>query len=434
MALIPRGLAARLVLATMVITALVVSGIVVVVQVYLGRVSIADSTRLARDRAEAVAGTVRPRGGTVTVLESGANSLDRDVWVFDSSGRLVEGRMNPVTANAVRALAAGSGSGTTTLGERVRLVARPVTQDGTRVAVVVAGVDLRPYEDGENRGLWLSLVLGLLTVLAAGVAAREAARHTLSQVGHMVRSAHDWEEHDLDRRFAMGAPVDEISELGQTLDHMLDRIAAALHAERRLSDEVAHELRTPLAVIRAEAELALATADPGQQESLRSIVEAAERLDGVVSAMLDAARSRHDQEATADAVWVLQTLPDRERPGVVVSRPPAGHPLWVAAPPELLRSAVAPLVDNALRHARSTVELSAERRGGRVLVRVLDDGAGVPEAEAAAVFAPGHQGPDGGSAGLGLAVVRRLVESVGGTVQAVPGVGGRFEVDLPAAD
>ena len=235
MALIPRGLAARLVLATMVITALVVSGIVVVVQVYLGRVSIADSTRLARDRAEAVAGTVRPRGGTVTVLESGANSLDRDVWVFDSSGRLVEGRMNPVTADAVRALAAGSGSGTTTLGERVRLVARPVTQDGTRVAVVVAGVDLRPYEDGENRGLWLSLVLGLLTVLAAGVAAREAARHTLSQVGHMVRSAHDWEEHDLDRRFAMGAPVDEISELGQTLDHMLDRIAAALHAERRRS-------------------------------------------------------------------------------------------------------------------------------------------------------------------------------------------------------
>lgn len=434
MALIPRSLSARLVWVTMFTTALVVCAVVVVVQVYLDRVSVADSTDVARARAEAVAGTLRVEHGSVVALESGKDTLDRDVWVFDADGRLVEGRLRPATSEAVRSLAGGGRTATAVVGERARLFARPVREQGRIVAVVVAGVDLTPYEDAENRGLWLSLALGILTVLAAGVAARQAARHTLAQVGHMVRSAQDWEEHDLARRFAMGPPVDEITELGQTLDHMLDRIAQALHAERRLSDEVAHELRTPLAVIRAEAELALATADPAHRKSLHSILTAAERLDGVVSAMLDAARSRHDETASADAIRVLRSLPDRDRPGVTVRLPPAGPPLWVAASPDLLRSAVAPLVDNAQRHAASRVELAARRRGGRVVVTVLDDGTGVPEAEAAEVFDPGRSGPNGGAAGLGLAVVRRLVESVGGQVRAVPGEGGRFEVDLPAGE
>ncbi len=429
----PRSLSARLMLVTTAITLLVASVVVVLVQLYLGRVSETDSTELARARADAVAATIRVRDGEPVVLESGGDSLDRDVWVFDSSGRLVEGRLRGATGEAVRSLAGGDGSGSATVAEQVRLVARPAGPAGAPTAVVVAGVDLTPYEDSETRGLWLSLVLGLFTVVAAGVAARVAARLTLAQVGHMVRSAQDWEEHDLDRRFAMGPPVDEISELGETLDHMLDRIAEALHAERRLSDEMAHELRTPLAVIRAEAELALVTAEPPQQESLRSIVEAAGRLDRVVGAMLDAARSRHDQEATADAVRVLQQLPVHGT-HVTVDRPPDGPPVQVAASPDLLRSALAPLVDNALRHARSRVELRAVRHGDRVLVAVVDDGAGVPEADAAAVFAPGRRGADGGAAGLGLVVVRRLVESVGGTVQAVPGPGGRFEVELPAAD
>jgi signal transduction histidine kinase len=271
-------------------------------------------------------------------------------------------------------------------------------------------------------------------VRAAGVAALEAARHTLGQVRHMVRSAQDWEEHDLDSRFAMGAPVDEITELGRTLDHMLDRIAEALHAERRLSDEVAHELRTPLTVIRAEAELALAQADPAQQESLRSIVEAAERVDGVVGSMLDAARSRHDQDATADLVRVLHEMTSATPAGVDVRLPAPGAPVRVAAPPALVRSAVGPLLDNAVRHARSRVEVTVGRRADRVVLAVLDDGLGVTAADVAEVFRPGHRGPDGGSAGLGLAVVRRLVESVGGTVRACPGDGGRFEIELPAID
>ena len=73
----------------------------------------------------------------------------------------------------------------------------------------------------------------------------------------MTRQAAEWSEHDLDHRFALGAPHDELTELASTLDRLLDRLAASLRHERRFSAELSHELRTPLARVLAEAELAL---------------------------------------------------------------------------------------------------------------------------------------------------------------------------------
>src|SRR5437868_8977507 len=73
----------------------------------------------------------------------------------------------------------------------------------------------------------------------------------------MTRQAADWSEHDLDHRFALGAPHDELTELASTLDGLLDRLAASLRHERRFSAELSHELRTPLSRILVEAELAL---------------------------------------------------------------------------------------------------------------------------------------------------------------------------------
>lgn len=73
----------------------------------------------------------------------------------------------------------------------------------------------------------------------------------------MAERAADWSEHDLSHRFGLGPPTNELAALGETLDHLLDRVAMAIRSEQRLTSELAHELRTPLTAIQGSADLAL---------------------------------------------------------------------------------------------------------------------------------------------------------------------------------
>src|SRR6185312_2617077 len=97
-----------------------------------------------------------------------------------------------------------------------------------------------------------------LVLLAGGLATRSALDGALRPVAEMTSRAEDWGAHDLDRRFDLGPPRDELTGLAATLDGLLARIAASRRHEQRFASEVAHELRTPLAVLRGRAELALA--------------------------------------------------------------------------------------------------------------------------------------------------------------------------------
>src|SRR5205823_7270872 len=129
--------------------------------------------------------------------------------------------------------------------------------NGKRLGAVVAGVSLAPYEQTRELALLASLVLGGLVLLLVLVAARWLLRASLRPVVRMTRQAAEWSEYDLEQRFALGPPHDELTELAATLDSLLDRLAASLRHERRFSAELSHELRTPLARVLAESELAL---------------------------------------------------------------------------------------------------------------------------------------------------------------------------------
>src|SRR5947208_105991 len=108
----------------------------------------------------------------------------------------------------------------------------------------------------------------------------------------MTKQAAAWSERDLDRRFGLGEPHDELTQLAATLDNLLDRIAASLRHERRFSAELSHELRTPLARVIAEAELALRrTRDPGEyRRVLDVILTNARHIDRIIDTLLAAAR------------------------------------------------------------------------------------------------------------------------------------------------
>jgi signal transduction histidine kinase len=304
----------------------------------------------------------------------------------------------------------------------LRLRAELVGQAG---AVVVA-LSTAPLERLQQEVLLGSLFVALAVMAFAFVAIRSAIDGALRPVATMTAQAEDWGAHELHHRFGLGPPRDELTGLAATLDGLLGRIAASRRHEQRFASEVAHELRTPIAGVRARAEFALGGDDEAElRAALESVVAQAGRLDETISTLMAIARQELDPSSGSVDLGELA----REVDGAVVSVPP-GLP-HAEGEPEVVRAAIAPLVENARRHAASTVRLELSARDGRVRLAVRDDGPGLAPGLRERAFEPGG-GSGGGGAGLGLPLARRLARSCGGDVTAGPGPGGCFVLELPA--
>jgi signal transduction histidine kinase len=258
----------------------------------------------------------------------------------------------------------------------------------------------------------------------------------------MTEHAAQWSAVASEERFASVERPTELTQLGGSLDALLDRIRALLRHEQQLTRELSHELRNPLA--RIIAELDWWQARPRSATDTRTthdaIADAARSMRMICDTLLDDARdSAATTRGVSDVPTVLRRLADRVDSAaeveVVVTVPDPG--LSAGVPDTLLERIASPLLDNALRHARSRVEIRAGTRAGGVRVDVTDDGAGVPESFAPQLFQPGRRarpgdGHDG--AGLGLSLSRRLARSVGGEVhhdeKHTPGAS--FVISLPA--
>jgi two-component system, OmpR family, sensor kinase len=446
------GLRRRLVAITVLAAAVAVAVLVIGLQVLLARQANSQSIAALHSRADAAAATVRFGPNGTRVLETPAASFDQNIWIFDDSGARIDGLTPPREVDEeVARLSDSAAERSVDVRGHYRVLARPVldVHDSTRRAVVVAALDLSPYESAERRTLWASLALGLLAVVAAGAASWFGSGTALRQVREMARRADEWREHDLSGRFDLGPVRDELSELAATLDRMLDRITQAILAERRLTDEVAHELRTPLAVIRAEAQLAQLQHTPdgvGESDgSLTFIVAAVDRMNASIDTMLSVARSAQTDDdsckagdllfdlgahctAPADAARDVSGGTTRQDLAVVVE--PASPDLVIGAPLRVVTAAATPLLDNAVRHARTRVRVRITSDDRQVVLHIEDDGPGIPEGEVQGVFEPGRSTVPNG-AGLGLSLSRRLAHAAGGQVAAVPGPVGHFTLCLP---
>jgi two-component system OmpR family sensor kinase len=417
----PASLRARLVATSLLVSTLAAVVLVVGLQVLLQHTnSVTINSRLAA-RASAVEATVVLRNGQVAVLEAETTTLDQNVWIFATDGTLVDGRLPSGTlGETVRALAGDTGPSRRDVAD-FRLLRQPVMRQGKVLGTVVVAADQEPYETNERHSLWLSMILGAATVLLASGAAWVAASRSLRQVKVMAETADDWREHDLARRFDPGPGKDEITQLGHTLDSMLDRITEALLAERRLTDEIAHELRTPLSVIRAEADLARSSMpDSSAAVGLGNIVEAADRMSTSITTMLTVARARVGTErCTVGDVLDQLGLPCEA----------SSDEVTLAAPMDAIVAAVRPIVDNAREHSASEPRVEVRTDDRHAVFVILDDGPGVAADDVETVFSPGHSSR--GGSGLGLALSRRMAHAIGAEVTAYAGPGGRFEVTVP---
>ncbi len=444
------GLRKRLVVQAMVITFVASVVLILTVQLLLAANVKRETASVLSARADAVIGTLTlDSSGVIAILEIPHGELDRNAWVFDRDGRLIDGSLpTGALGAAITDLSSAEASRLVSIDDTVRLYAVPAPEPtgGPQAGVAVVGLDLGPYEASERYALIVSLVLGAFLVGAAGLIAWWTSHRALVPVATMAARADDWSEHNLDRRFDTGPGGDEISALGRTLDRLLDRFAGTIRAEQRLSSELAHELRTPLATLRAQAELAqLSTADDGVAEALDRVLRCADTMDETITALMTLARAQTVQsyESTPAVAAVMRALDE------VVGKEAASVPevgftdhtggAGVTAPIELVVRVLVPLLDNAVRHAASSVSIDASTVDGRIEISVTDDGAGTGVADGESLFEPGVRVHGGDGAGLGLALSRRIARGVGGDVvarapqqSAQPSTtGGQFVVVLP---
>jgi len=438
------GLRRRLFLVVFLTVALAVVGLIVGFDVVLARTLDRDGDALVRSRAAAQLSSLRFEHGRLSASESPEEQAsDAYVWLFDGA-KMIEG---PRVANAVRAaarsLAAGPGRTIDVASADTRLHAIPVIHGGRRVGTVVAGVSLAPYESTRRTALVASLVLGGLILLLVGLATWWLLGASLRPVVRMTRQAADWSEHDLEHRFALGPPHDELTELAATLDTLLDRIAASLGHERRFSAELSHELRTPLAHLLAETELALSrNRGPTEyRQALETIHETAARISRTIATLIAAAVYEAEvshgtadaQEVASETAAACSALANERRIAVEVVPPRA--PLRIGVDLDLAQRILQPVLENACKYGRSRVRITVDRDDSAVLYAVEDDGQGVPEAERERIFEPGTRGTaadtNNSGAGLGLALARRLARTVHGDVVADLHSGGHFTVRLP---
>jgi signal transduction histidine kinase len=242
------------------------------------------------------------------------------------------------------------------------------------------------------------------------------------------------------RRVPEPRTEDEIGRLARTMNSMLDRLEDASLRQRRFVSDASHELRSPVASIRAQLEVALRRTDADWPGVAEKVLAEDARLEGAVSELLELARSEEGAplepvEVDLDEL-VLEETQRAYRVPVDTSHVSAGRVHGSAAQ---LARAVRNLLDNAARHARSRVQVMLATRDGEVVLAVDDDGPGVPAGERERVFErftrlDEGRARDAGGVGLGLPMVRAIVDRHAGTVgvEDSPLGGARFVVRLPA--
>ena len=436
------GVRARLLLAVVAAVVLALAIGVTAFTLLLSHRLSASATSLARAQAQAAVSSLDVRGGRLSAHEApDQGASPGQVWVFADKRQVEAPNASRVVAAAARALAGGP-ERTETVEEQTRLYALPVVDNGRRFGTVVSAVALDPYEDTERTAFVGALILAALLLAAVAVLSRWMLGRALEPVSRMTAAAAAWRASDLDRRFALGEPYDELTRLAATLDDLLEQIAASLRHEQRFTAELSHELRTPLARISAETELMLRrerTPDE-YRDALDSIQRSADTMARTVEALVAAAQQEAGlTRTTSDVRDVVSSAIGATRQNgalvdIGVSLP--DEPVRVAVDGQLAERMLQPLLDNATRYGH-VVNVSVVRGNTVASIAIDDDGPGVAGDERDMIFEPGARGSasaghDG--AGLGLALAQRLARSAGGAIIAEPNEGGgRFTLKLPLA-
>jgi len=315
--------------------------------------------------------------------------------------------------------------------------------DGPRTVVVGLNID----DVVEARRLVaISLAVGIpLVLLLVAVMTWWLVGRTLRPVEEIREEVERISSRELERRVPVPAGDDEIGRLAATMNRMLERLERSQERRRRFVADAAHELRSPVAVIRQHAEVAVEHPEATDAADLGRVVLAEdERLQRLVEDLLLLARidERAPDLHEVDLDDVVLAEAERLRGTTSIAVDTRGVSAGrVRGERASLERVVRNLVDNAARHARSRAAVGVAHRDGYVVLEVEDDGPGIEPADRERalerfVRLDGARDRHTGGAGLGLSIVRDVTRAHGGTVElGESGLGGLLvRVELPSAD
>ena len=398
---------------------------------------------------EIVAGA-RPSGRPGTLIEQG----ERYAQVMTPAGRVVDdtprtaGRtlltpaeISLATTGAVWATRPAGGG----IDEPLRLRAVPVRSRGARFVVVV-GAPLGGRRAVIRHVTKELLIGGPLLLVAVSIIGYLLAAAALRPVEAMRRMAARIPSDHGETMLLVPPANDELSRLATTLNDMVSRVERTLARERQFVADASHELRSPLAVLKGELQLAR-RADQSAAEHSASVESAAdevERLVRIVDDLLLVASSDEGRlsirRERLDVSALLDGARDRAAKRLDAADRPIRHDertgLAVDADPDRLQQLLDNLIDNAIRHGAGPIDLTARPAGDMVEICVRDQGPGFPEGfteRAFARFTRANPARSRGGAGLGLSIVQMIADAHGGAAGVRSEGGCCVWVRLPAA-
>ena len=373
-----------------------------------------------------------------------SNLIDVQLRILDTDGVPVDGGPAPkLSEHDVDALMSGVSVLRIDDDPPHRWIGQVVYDPTGLPRLVASGADLVGYKQAVLEGANRLSLAALMASLLIGVATWFVVGWSLWPVRRMHAAAGALPPGE---RLPVPEAHDELRSLAEEMNELLARRDEAVQRLRRFTGDAAHELRSPVASIRAQAEVAVAHPDPEfAQEVLAAVTEESERMSTLVDDLLALARSDAGEsqpvgrvDVSEAAIVAAERLSANGGPRIRVDAPRAGA-MVLCAPGEVAL-VLNNLLNNAIRYARVQVRVSVLPAGATVRLLVDDDGPGVPVEHRTRLFdrfyrVDDDRGRGTGGAGLGLALVAETVQRRGGTVRVTdsPEGGARFEVRWQAA-
>jgi signal transduction histidine kinase len=408
-----------------------------------------DALRTRATQSAAALGAEPAARGPVAPVDL-RTSTDVFIEVLDLNGTVLYSTAvldgaPPVVPDRVRTTVQQTSGGTfatvgdPTKGTQLRLYAVRAP-DGD---VVVAGQSTRVPASNLSGVLAFLIISAVPTLLAALAASWLVAGRALRPLREVAATADEiGRTRDFGRRLPARRSRDEVSLFSTSFNRMLEALAGALESQRRFVADASHELRTPLATIQGNAGLLAQgpeVPDDVRRAAAADIAGESERMARLTDRLLTLARADSGLELAMAPVELRPLVAEAARQ-VASLHPDKGitveaAELSVAGDQDALRQLIVILLDNATRHARSSVSISLRAEAEWARLMVADDGPGIPVEERELIFRrfyKGDQSRSGGGAGLGLAIARWIAEQHRGRIIAGegPAGGAAFFVDI----